>query len=161
MTQNPKENAIETCASIWQHANKKEKELIQSILRTMLKPAKVVQWKPTGKTNEYELKLDHEVLGSHPEIPIGQIVLKPKVTLAFLEELIPGTQKYRKVIAFPDQGICHRMGIGWLSKETPLQRIVIEEDQKDNVWCTVEGFGQSIVKPADVTLSFWNKMKWS
>jgi hypothetical protein len=53
------------------------------------------------------------------------------------------------------------MGIGWLSKETPLESLMTEEDQNQEIWCTAEGFGQSVSKPADFTLQFWKKAEWN
>ncbi len=158
---NAKEEMLETCASIWKHASEETREWIRNILASVVKPAKVIKWEPTKKANEYELEIAEEVVGRHPDIPIGEMVLKQKMKIAFLEEKVPGKHSYRQAITFPDKGVCHRLGIGWFSKETPLQRIMVEEDEQNKIWCTVEGMGQSVVKPADVTMKFWNKTEWT
>jgi hypothetical protein len=160
-TKDPKEEIIKTCAIVWKHASENKTTWIQKLLSTLLKQAKILKWESTEKPHEYQLELAHELLGNHPEIPIGQIVLKQKMKIAFSEEKISGSDKYRQKIAFPDQGACLRIGIGWLSKESALHQIVIEEDQSNEIWCIIEGMGQKLVKPADFTLNFWNKAEWT
>jgi hypothetical protein len=159
-SQQPKEEMIETFQSIWKHASQAERDYIQKIWSAIMQSAHVLNWKPTSKSNEYQLELKEEVVGSHPDIPLGELVLKDKMDISFSEDKISGTDRYRQIIRFPDNGVAVRIGMGWLSKENPLQHIIIEENQQGEIWCTVEVFGQSIVRLAEEALAFWNKASW-
>ena len=117
----PKAEMIRTFQTIWTHASQAETKFIQEIWEAILKSAQILKWEYTGKLNEFKLELKQEIVGSHPALPIGNIVLKQKMEVAFLEEKIPGTQRYRQVISFPDKGVCYRMGLGWLSKDSPIR----------------------------------------
>jgi hypothetical protein len=155
-----KEEMIETFQSIWKHASQAERAYIQKIWSAIMQSAHVLNWKPTGKSDEYHLELKEEVVGSHPDIPLGELVLKDKMNISFSEDKIPGAQGYRQIIRFPDKGVSFRIGMGWLSKENPLEHIIIEENQQGEIWCTVEVFGQSIVRSAEEALAFWKKADW-
>lgn len=155
----PKENMIETFGAIWKHASEAEREYIQKIWTTILKPAKVLDWKPTSKPGEYQLELNEEIMGNHPDLPLGELIVKKKMKIDFIEEKTSGNH-YRQVIQFPDKGVLIRIGIGWLSKDSPLERLLIEEKQ-GQIWCTVEALGQSIARSAEETLAFWKKAHWN
>lgn len=156
----PKEEMIETFQSIWKHASQAERTYIQKIWSAIMQSAHVLNWKPTGKSDEYQLELKEEVMGSHPDIPFGELILKEKMKISFFEDKILGTNRYRQVIHFPDKGVAIRIGMGWLSKENPLQQIIIEEQQQGEIWCTVEVFGQSVARSAQDALAFWEKARW-
>lgn len=156
----PKEEMMDNFQSIWKHASQAERKYIQKIWASIIESAYVLNWKPTGKPNEYDLELKEEVMGSHPDIPLGEFVLKDKMKISFVEEQVSGIDHYRQIIRFPDKGIAVRVGMGWLSKENPLQYIMIEENQQGEIWCTVEVFGQTIARKAEEALAFWKKAQW-
>jgi hypothetical protein len=156
----PKKAMMQTFEIIWKHASQTEREYIKEMWGIVMKPARVLSWQPFHSENEYEMELEQEIVGSHPEIPLGEVIVERKMKIAFSEEKVPGKKHYRQVISFPDQGIRIRVGIGWLSKESPLERIFIEEKGQE-IWCHVEAMGQSLSRSADETLAFWNKTKWN
>ena len=118
-----------------------------------------MNWKPTAAPAEYQLELKETIVGIHPDIPLGELIIKEKMEIAFSEEKVESNH-YRQIIHFPDKGILIRIGMGWLSKENPIQRIVIEENQLGHIQCHVEAFGQTIVRSAEDALSFWKKIEW-
>lgn len=155
-----KEEMIETFQSIWKHASETERAYIQKIWSAIMQFAHVLNWKPTGASHEYQLELKEEVIGSHPDLPLGELILKDKMKISFSEDHISGTNRYRQVIRFPNKGVAVRVGIGWLSKENPLQQMTIEENQQGEICFTVEVFGQSIARSAEDALAFWEKTRW-
>lgn len=156
----PKENMIETFQSIWVHAKPVEREYITNIWSTLMQPAHVLIWKLTEKHNEYQLVISNEIIGRHSDIPMGELIVEKEMKVVFSEEIILGTERYRQVIQFPEKGISIRIGMGWFSKNNPLQRILFEENQEGQMWCTVEVFGQSIARSVDEALTFWKKIDW-
>jgi hypothetical protein len=156
----PKEAMIHTFRTIWKYASEEERNYILNIWTTLMKTAEVLSWKPSSQPHEYQLELKEEMAGTHSGIPLGQVIVKKRLKIAFSEEKIPGTNHYRQVLRFPDKGVLIRMGVGWLSKDNPLQQILVEEKQQE-IWCTVEVLGQSITRSADDTLAFWKKIHWN
>lgn len=155
-----KEKMNQTFYSIWKHANDTERSYIQKIWSVIIQPAQILSWVSTGTPGEFELRLKEEVLGSHPDIPLGELMLKKSMKISFSEDFIAGSDRYRQVIYFPDRGVSIRIGMGWISKESPLEQIHIEQNQQGQVWCTVNVFGQNMGKSAEETLVFWQKIKW-
>lgn len=158
---NPKKEMLQTFQTIWKHASEAERDYIENMWSKVMQKSHILNWESSGKTNEYQLELQQEVVGSHSEIPMGQLVLKKKIKIAFSEEKISGMNAYRHVISFLDKGVCFRIGIGWPSKDTPLERIMIEENQQHKIMCTVEAMGQSITRSGEEALAFWKKTHWN
>ncbi len=157
----PKEEMIQTFQNVWKHASETERNYIKNMWAMIMKPVHVINWKSFGNSNEYELELEKEILGTHPDFPIGQLILKQKMKIALFEEKEQEANHYRQIIDFPDKGICFRIGIGWLSKDSAVERIFVEENQQQEIWCTVKALGQSIARSSDETLAFWKKAQWS
>jgi hypothetical protein len=157
----PKDEMLNTVKVIWKYASSVECECIKLILTMLMKSATIEQWKATDKHNEYQLDLKNEMLGKSADLPIGKIVIKQKMKVAFSEERNPETERYRQVITFPDKGICCRMGVGWLSKDIPVYRIVVEE-LENQVWCSVETMGKNTPEQStDFILSYLYDLDWS
>jgi hypothetical protein len=155
-----KDEMLTSVKMIWKYASQFECQCIQLILATIMKSAEIDQWKATDKDNEYQLDLKHELLGKSAQLLIGKIVIKQKMKVAFSEERNPETERYRQVITFPDKGICCRMGVGWFSKDIPVNRIVVEE-KRNQVWCSVEAMGKKTPeRSADFILSFLYDLDW-
>lgn len=158
---NFKEAMIDTFQTIWKYASQAERDYIGKMWALIIKPAHVLKWNVSDRSHEYQLELREEMIGSHPDIPVGQLIIKQKMKIVFSEEKIPGTNTYRQIIQFPNKGVCFRLGIGWLSKESPLERILIEEKSQHQIVCTVEALGQKIARPAEEALAFWKKTEWN
>lgn len=156
----PKDEMISTFHTIWQHASEEERELIANIWQTMTKEAEVMTWKSKVNSKDYQIELKKEISGSHSQIPIGKLVLKKKMMIAFSEEKLSNSNQYVKILSFPDKGLCHRVGIGWLAKDVAVQRILIREDAQGNIMCTVEAMGQNLEMSAEKALAFWKGAQW-
>ena len=156
----PQEEMFNTMGTIWKQASEIENVWIQNIWAIIMKSAKVDKWKSTGQLNEYQLELTQEVIGTNPELQRGKLVIKQKMKVIFSEENIPSTEKYRQVITFPDKGICCRMGMGWLSKDIAVDRILVEEDRQHRIWCNVEAMGKRVRGAGVVILNFFAKTEW-
>lgn len=158
----PKEDMLRVFYSTWKYANFKQGNMIGLIGETIFTSAKIVKWELSSKNaKEHQLELKKEISATHPQVPGGIIILKQKMKIIFSEEQISGTQKHRQVIAFPDGGICYRMGIGWVSKDIPVKRILVELDSGDNVMCSIESSLVNLEKSADMILDFWQQAKWN
>lgn len=160
----PKEEALYTFEFIWKHVSPRNRVSMKNIGEALLKSAHILKWQPIGN-GEYLLEQVKEMSGTHPNLPVGKILLKKQMKIVFSEERIPGTHKYRQVLTFPDQGVCHRVRIGfrWFAKDSdiPLHRIQFE--QVDNsLSCTIEGMGKSMTISSVTTIvNGLKKIEWN
>ena len=149
-----------TFQTIWKHASEVEQLYISEIWNAIFQEADIVSWEKSGdKGNEYRLTLKTELLGESSGLSIGKLVLKKQIKIAFVEEKIPGTEDYRQLIIIRE-GLYHRFKLGWLSKETPLERILIQEHKEGQIFCTVHALGQQVALSAAQVLGFWTEVKW-
>lgn len=155
----PKEEMIKTFQSVWQHASPCERDWIKNLGQALIRKAEVIKWEKSGDSNEYSLEISNELYGTHSNLHIGKLVMKQKMKIAFSEEKLLESWQHRKMITFPDKGLCHKMGWGYFSKETSLERIIIEEHQE--VLCTLEAFGKTVVENPILLLDFLNEIQWS
>lgn len=155
----PTEEMIRTFENVWQHASPNEREWIKHLGRALIKKAEVLKWEKKGDYNEYSLEIKNELSGTHSNLPIGKLVMKQKMKIVFSEEKLLESAQHRKTIAFPDQGLCHRVGWGYLSKDTSLDRIIIEEHPE--IVCTLEAFGNTVGEHPIFMLNFLNAVQWS
>lgn len=151
---------IETLQSIWKHAEPIEREFIKNIWLSIMQPARVVMWRSIENHGPFQLKINEPIVGRHADIPMGEVIIEKEMKIAFSEENISGKGRYRQMMRFPEKGISIRIGMGWLSKESPIQSIAFEQKEDGHMWCTVEMFGQLIARSADDALAFWKKVDW-
>lgn len=156
----PKEKMVETFQTIWAHVKPAERDDIKNIWSTIMEPAEVLSWEPTSNDHEYRLEIREPIVGSHPDIPMGELIIEKEMNILFSEDKISGTEHYRQMIQFPGNGILIRIGMGWLSKDSPIESIFFEENQQGQMWCTVQIFGQNVARSAEDALAFWKKIEW-
>lgn len=157
----PLEEMIETFQTVWKNAGSAKIVFAQKIWKVMMNKAEVLSWKPTDQANEYQLELKREVFGNHSQIPIGYFVLKQNMKIAFSEKYDSASRLYQQIITFSDNGICHRVGKGWFSKETPIEHVIIEEDFYQDIWCGAEVLGRQVEIPSNEILEFLMETEWS
>ncbi|MFI0435730.1 MAG: hypothetical protein ACH350_08435 [Parachlamydiaceae bacterium] len=155
-----KQNMMDTCYSIWKHADEVKRSYIKSIWATIMEPTELLSWRLVKDTHEYELELNHEMSGIHPDIYLGELIIDKKIRTVFSEEKIAESGRYRQIISFPDKGISIRIRMGWFSKDHLLKRIFIEDDDQGLISCSVDLFGQSVARSAEQTLAFWQQVSW-
>lgn len=155
------EKMMETFETVWKSANSREKAFVLEVWQTLTSKAEVISWTPTDKSDEFQLELKCEVSGTQPEIPIGYLVLKQKMKVAFSGKYDLESHCYKHSLIFSDQGVCHRVGIGWFAKDTSIKSITIEEDSYQSIWCSGEVLGQKFVLSSEDILDFFKQIQWN
>ena len=157
----PRERMLATLQSIWGLNESVEREWMIRLLKILFKDVELTNWAPSKRENEYRVELKNEFIGTLPYLFGCKVVLKPTIVVQFKEEKSAGTDRLQKVIDFPEGGLVGRIGFGWLSKDFPIEKIVITHlpDEKTPHFIIVHPFGEK-KKEAQRALEIWEAVKW-
>lgn len=140
---------LDTFETVWQHATPKTGSAIRDIWDPFMRRtgAKVTQWVPKDKPNEYQLKLDKEwsgeldkkVLAEIPQayvkmVDLVRLIVKKEMTVTFSEENVDGN--YQQRIVFSNKGLCLRTGGRWPAYVETAPNIVVKT-VRGQVYCNV------------------------
>lgn len=117
----------ESLTAVWQDATHIEKKELLELWGGLLKGAKVENWNEINENSSrrrFHLELQDDVVGKHKDYPGNTIVSKSLIVEFYSKEM-------KKIIAFPNHGIKHRISKFGMSVDIPMKSIAIEIPIKD------------------------------
>ncbi len=160
-TLSPREKMLAALQQLWGQNESIEKEWVIKLWKILFKDVELVNWLPSKRENEFKVELSNEFIGVLPNIIGCKVVLKQNITVHFSEERVLGTSQLQKVIAFPRGGLVGRIGFGWLSKDIPIEKIVISRrPQDENPYFTIVHSLGTKKKEGQRALEIWEGVRW-